>query len=107
MRRLLLGQIAAIAILALATQSDARTKRDGKAIAAFKRAQHCPATGKARGACPGWVIDHVQPLACGGPDRPDNMQWQTKADAKAKDKWERKTCVTQRHMSIRNNALEP
>ncbi|HET7815072.1 MAG TPA: HNH endonuclease signature motif containing protein [Candidatus Baltobacteraceae bacterium] len=41
---------------------------------------------------PGYVIDHVIPLACGGADAPANMQWQTKADAKAKDKWERKGC---------------
>jgi hypothetical protein len=39
---------------------------------------------------PGYVIDHVVPLAKGGADAPSNMQWQTKADAKAKDKWERK-----------------
>lgn len=38
---------------------------------------------------PGYVIDHRVPLANGGRDDPSNMQWQTKADAKAKDKWER------------------
>lgn len=38
---------------------------------------------------PGYVIDHIIPLANGGRDDPSNMQWQTKADAKAKDKWER------------------
>jgi len=35
-----------------------------------------------------YVVDHVQPLARGGADSPSNMQWQTRADAKAKDKWE-------------------
>jgi hypothetical protein len=30
------------------------------------------------------------PLACGGPDAPSNMQWQTTREAKAKDKWENK-----------------
>jgi hypothetical protein len=38
------------------------------------------------------VIDHIKPLACGGADAPANMQWQTTADAKAKDKWERREC---------------
>ncbi len=37
---------------------------------------------------PGWVVDHIDPLKRGGADSPSNMQWQTKADAKAKDKWE-------------------
>lgn len=40
----------------------------------------------------GYVIDHITPLACGGSDAPSNMQWQTKAEAKAKDRWERKGC---------------
>jgi len=31
-------------------------------------------------------------LACGGADSPSNMEWQTVADAKAKDKWERIGC---------------
>jgi hypothetical protein len=35
----------------------------------------------------GSVIDNVKPLAKGGADSPSNMQWQTKAEAKAKDKW--------------------
>jgi hypothetical protein len=39
-----------------------------------------------------YVVDHVVPLACGGADSPSNMQWQTKAEAKAKDKWERTGC---------------
>ena len=37
---------------------------------------------------PGYVVDHIVPLKRGGADTPANMQWQTKADAKAKDKWE-------------------
>lgn len=38
---------------------------------------------------PGYVIDHIIPLSRGGKDDPSDMQWQTIADAKAKDKWER------------------
>ena len=55
---------------------------------AFKKTHPCPATGKSTGSCPGYLIDHVVPLKRGGADRPENMQWQTKEAAKAKDKWE-------------------
>jgi hypothetical protein len=41
---------------------------------------------------PGHVVDHINPLACGGADAPSNMQWQTIAEAKAKDKTERIGC---------------
>lgn len=37
---------------------------------------------------PGYVVDHIVPLKRGGDDLPDNMQWQTVQDAKAKDRWE-------------------
>ena len=40
----------------------------------------------------GYIIDHIEPLACGGRDDPSNMQWQTRDDAKAKDRWERRGC---------------
>jgi hypothetical protein len=70
--------------------ADGRIHRSQEAKAAFKRLHPCPATRKSHGACPGYVIDHVKPLACGGDDAPSNMQWQTVEDAKAKDKWELK-----------------
>jgi hypothetical protein len=44
-------------------------------------------TGYAHGR-PGYVVDHIVPLKRGGCDCPANMQWQTVAEAKAKDKWE-------------------
>lgn len=68
------------------------SNRSHAAIASFKKENPCPASGATKGACKGYVIDHIQPLACGGADEPSNMQWQTIADAKAKDKWERKQC---------------
>ena len=59
----------------------------------FQRANPCPSTGKTKGACPGYVKDHIKPLACGGADAVDNLQWQTKEEAKKEDKWERVGCV--------------
>jgi hypothetical protein len=44
-------------------------------------------TGYAHGR-PGYVVDHVIALKRGGADSSFNMQWQTKAEAKATDKWE-------------------
>ena len=66
-----------------------RIKRSASAKAAFQRQSPCPSTGKMTGHCPGYVVDHVKPLECGGADMPSNMQWQTMSDAKAKDKAER------------------
>ena len=75
-------------------QRDARgrIKRSESAKEGFQRSSPCPSTGRSSGGCKGYVIDHVKPLACGGADAPSNMQWQTAADAKAKDKWERAGC---------------
>jgi hypothetical protein len=53
----------------------------------FQRQHPCPSTGRPAGACPGYTKDHIVPLDCGGPDAVGNMQWQTTAAAKAKDKW--------------------
>ncbi len=69
-----------------------RIKRSEQAKNAFKMIYPCPATGQRTGSCNGYVIDHIQALACGGADHPSNMQWQTVAAAKAKDVWERKDC---------------
>lgn len=72
--------------------ADAGQKRSASAKADFRQQHPCPATGSTKGPCHGYVIDHIKALACGGADRPENMQWQTVADGKAKDKWERKEC---------------
>ncbi len=64
------------------------TKRDPAQRRAFQHSHACPSTGRTSGACPGYVVDHVQALKHGGADSPSNMQWQTTADAKAKDRVE-------------------
>lgn len=75
---------------AMAAQRDShgRIKRSRKAIYEFRGAHPCPSTGKTTGACPGYVIDHIQPLKRGGADAPYNMQWQTIENGKAKDRTE-------------------
>ena len=72
----------------VARDSHGRIARSTKAKDDFKRTHPCPSTGRSTGACPGYVIDHVQALKHGGADSPSNMQWQTTADAKAKDRVE-------------------
>jgi len=58
--------------------ADSGTIHSRSAKSDFKREHPCPATGlRSSGACGGYVIDHVVPLACGGADAPSNMQWQT------------------------------
>lgn len=84
--------IALIALCALSSCADASIKRSQSAKVEFKLEHPCPATGESNGPCKGYVIDHIKPLACGGADAPLNMQWQTIAEGKAKDKWERKRC---------------
>lgn len=42
---------------------------------------------------PGYQIDHIIPLACGGPDTPTNMQWLSLDEKRVKDRNERKECL--------------
>jgi hypothetical protein len=78
--------------ITIARDSHGRIKRSESAKRDFEAMHPCPSTGRVSGPCHGYVIDHVMALACGGIDAPSNMQWQTKEQAKAKDKWERKGC---------------
>lgn len=87
---------AALVMCLLAVGADAG-QRSAAEVLAFKRANPCPATGERRGACPGHVIDHVEPLCAGGADHPSNMQWQTIEDARRKDVEERRVCRSLRN----------
>ena len=82
-----------VAALAFPCLAEARIPRSAAAKASFERANPCPSTGKQSGPCPGYIVDHVNPLCNGGADAPANMQWQTTAEAKAKDREERKLCA--------------
>jgi hypothetical protein len=66
--------------------SNGRIQRSAAAKDEFERE-----TGYPHGR-PGYVVDHVVPLACGGADAPSNMQWQSVAEGKTKDQTERIGC---------------
>jgi hypothetical protein len=80
--------------------SHGEIRRSKARVRQFKRMKACPFTKEQ-----GCVVDHAVPLACAGElglstadlDVTANMQWQTRADARAKDRWERKHCADLRH----------
>ena len=76
----------------IAVDASAKTHRDPAQRRAFQREHPCPATSKKSGKCPGYVVDHVVPLCAGGQDHASNMQWQTIAEAKIKDRQEVGQC---------------
>jgi hypothetical protein len=77
----------------LSSSVSAQEHRSSAVAREFQRENPCPSTGQTSGACPGYIKDHIKPLACGGPDDPANIQWQTVEAAKAKDKTELKDCA--------------
>lgn len=81
--------ILAIGLFVVAAECESRSKSE---VRHFKSQYPCPATGKSKGSCPGYVVDHKVPLCAGGADHPSNMQWQTTEAAKIKDRQERKQC---------------
>lgn len=89
------GRSLALALLLLGASLqgvEARTTRSQVVLKQFQKIHPCPSTGLTYGKCPGYVKDHVTALACGGDDAVDNLQWQTIAEAKAKDRIERVGC---------------
>lgn len=87
-----LSLLTVLALSAPASSAQAKPHRSHAAKIEFQESHPCPATGRTTGKCRGYVIDHIRPLACGGADAPHNMQWQTKAEARAKDRHERRRC---------------
>lgn len=77
------------------------SNRDPAQVREFRSTHRCPSTGRTHGACPGYVVDHIIPLCAGGPDRPDNMQWQSREDSLVKDRLEWEACRTLRKVCPR------
>ena len=78
--------------------------RDPAQVRNFRRHNPCPATHKISGACPGYVVDHLQSLCSGGLDAPSNMRWQAYKESLVKDAEERRYCRKLRAMKLRSKA---
>lgn len=94
--------IAGLAAALLGLPAEARIERDRSQVRAFRADNPCPATGRTRGACPGYHVDHVIALCSGGADRPGNMQWISKEDHRFKTLVDERECrkarnTTQNH----------
>ena len=74
-------------------------KRSEAAKRDFRQDNACPVTNRVEGDCPGYVICHIKPLACGGADKPGNMQWLTVEAAEKKDKADADSCKTSEAVS--------
>lgn len=70
--------------------------RSSSVRAEFVKANPCPVTGKSRGRCPGWEVDHRIALCAGGDDAPHNMQWLTVEAHRAKTRIDVRDCRAQR-----------
>lgn len=99
MKKLIIALLSCIAITATAADicvpertPTGRITRSTTQVNKFKALNPCPANGKTKGSCPGYIVDHIKPRCACGPDVPSNMQWQTTKEAKLKDKEELKLC---------------
>lgn len=87
LRSLLACTLAVALTGAVAAPERSRTLR-----AEFQRQNPCPSTGKPRGACPGYQVDHREALICGGKDELPNLQWLRVAEHREKTRVEVKLC---------------
>ena len=78
----------------------AESARPTNAEIYFRLANPCPATGETSGSCKGYVIDRVIPPVCGGTEDAGNMRWQTLAEAKEKNRWEKIGCRKGRRLVL-------
>jgi hypothetical protein len=85
----LLAFLAAISMAAGVAWAAPRSK----AIRAeFVRLNPCPANGATSGPCPGYQVDHIEALVCGGRDELANLQWLKVAEHREKTRVEVKLC---------------
>jgi hypothetical protein len=88
MKRLFLIAMSVVSLV-LMEPAAATNVRSQKVKDAFAKLHPCPSTGLRKASCPGFIIDDIEALDCGGKDVVSNKQWQTLAASREKDKWER------------------
>lgn len=84
----------ALLLLSLAAEAGPRSR---VVLRDFQRDHPCPATGERRGACPGFHIDHIQPLCASGRDTVDNLQWLSTPDHALKTRRDVSACFGRVH----------
>lgn len=86
-------------VAALAAPVAQAAPRSPALRAEFMRANPCPSTGATRGPCPGWQVDHIEALVCGGRDELRNLQWLQVSEHREKTRVEVKLCRTRSRVS--------
>ena len=79
-------------LLHMSTQVHAEARRSSAIRAEFMRQHPCPSTVATRGPCPGWQVDHIEALVCGGRDELGNLQWLEIQPHREKTRVEVKLC---------------
>jgi hypothetical protein len=73
------------------TKSKTAQKSEAYSASTAAKTQFMRESGYRNGR-PGYVVAYRKPLACGGADDINNLEWLTAAEAKAKEKAEQKGC---------------
>lgn len=89
-------EIVALVLAGAVVLSAGAAERSRAARAEFQRHNPCPSTGRTRGPCPGYQVDHVRALCAGGTDHPSNMAWLTISQHQEKTRRDVGACRAQR-----------
>lgn len=81
--------------------------RDRNQVRLFRATHPCPATQSTKGACVGWVVDHLKPLCAGGLDAPVNMTWSPLVESRKKDREELALCRELRKQARLDSNAKP
>jgi hypothetical protein len=87
------------ASIAMGAAQASELVRSRAQIRGFRAEYPCPSTGRIRGACPGWQVDHIRPLCAGGEDKRSNMHWLATEDHRFKTSVDVRECRKLRQMA--------